>query len=54
MLRNDFLTSCMRRPPSVCLAKSAPLLALARLPAALRNRRVLPPEWEHQMRLLEA
>jgi hypothetical protein len=59
----------MRRPPSVCLARSAPLLraaahdrahlraageAVARLPAALRNRRVLPPEWERQVRLLEA
>jgi GT2 family glycosyltransferase len=69
VLRNDFLTSCMRRPPSVCLAKSVPLLraaardrphlraaaeALIRLPAALRNRRVLPPEWERQVRLLEA
>jgi GT2 family glycosyltransferase len=69
VLRNDFLTSCMRRPPSMCLARSAPLLraaahdrahlraaaeAVARLPAALRNRRVLPPEWERQVRLLEA
>jgi GT2 family glycosyltransferase len=68
VLRNDFLTACMRRPPSVCLARAAPLLraaahdrahrraaaeALARLPAALRNRRVLPPEWERQVRLLE-
>ncbi len=67
--RNEFLTSCMRRPPSVCLAASATLLraatrdraylraageALARLPAALRNRRTLPPEWEHAVRLLEA
>ncbi len=69
VLRNDFLTSCMRRPPSVCLAKSVPLLraatcdrshlraaaeALKRLPAALRHRRVLPPQWEYQVRLLEA
>lgn len=66
--RNDFLTSCMRRPPSVCLATSATLLraaardgahlraageALARLPAALRNRRALPPEWERVVRMLE-
>jgi GT2 family glycosyltransferase len=69
VLRNDFLTSCMRRPLSVCLARAALLLraathdqahlraaaeAVARLPAALRNRRVLPAEWEHQVRLLEA
>lgn len=68
VLRNDFLTSCMRRPSSVCLARSAPLLraavrdgahlraageALVRLPAALRNRRALPPEVERQVRLLE-
>jgi len=68
VLRNDFLTSCMRRPPSVCLARSATLLraatrdrahlraaaeALARLPAALGNRRALPPELERQVRLLE-
>lgn len=68
VLRNDFLTSCMRRPPSVCLTRSATLLraaardpahlraaaeALTRLPAALNNRRALPAALEHQLRLLE-
>ncbi|WP_375486988.1 glycosyltransferase family 2 protein [uncultured Mycobacterium sp.] len=67
VLRNDFLTSCMRRPMPVCLATGATLLraatrdaayvraageALARLPAALRNRRALPPELERQLQLL--
>ena len=67
MLRNDFLTSCMRRPLSICVATSATLLraaphdrahlraaaeALARLPAALRQRRVLPAELEDQLQLL--
>lgn len=69
VLRNDFLTSCMRRPPSICAATSATLLraathdrahlraaaeALARLPAALRQRRVLPAELENQVRLCES
>ncbi len=68
LLRNDFLTSCMRRPFSRCLAAAAVLLpaatydrahlqaaaeALARLPAALRNRRKLPPGLEQQVRLCE-
>lgn len=66
VLRNDFLTSCMRRPPSICVAAFARLLgaavhdrahlhatieALVRLPAALRNRRRLPAELESQVRL---
>ncbi|BBY07918.1 glycosyltransferase family 2 protein [Mycobacterium noviomagense] len=68
VLRNDFLTSCMRRPLPVCLATGAALLraatrdtayvraaaeALARLPAALANRRALPPQLEEQLRMLE-
>jgi len=68
VLRNDFLTSCMRRPLPVCLAAWAKLMsaasrdtahlraageALARLPAALRRRRTLPPKLEEQLRLLE-
>jgi GT2 family glycosyltransferase len=68
VLRNDFLTSCMRRPPSVAVAASAKLLraaardraylqatfqAMARLPAALRDRRALPSELENQVRLCE-
>lgn len=67
VLRNDFLTSCMRRPLSICATTSATLLraaardrahlqaageALARLPAALRQRRVLSAELEDQVRLL--
>jgi GT2 family glycosyltransferase len=68
VLRNDFLTSCMRRPLPVCLATGATLLraatrdsayvrataeAVARLPAALANRRALPPQLEEQLQLLE-
>jgi GT2 family glycosyltransferase len=67
VLRNDFLTSCMRRPLPVCLAASTKLMraasgdtahlraageALVRLPAALRKRRALPPELEEQLRML--
>ncbi|HZA12027.1 glycosyltransferase family 2 protein [Mycobacterium sp.] len=69
VLRNDFLTSCMRRPPRACVSTSGELLraavrdaahakaaaeALIRLPAALRNRRRLAPELERKVRLLEA
>jgi GT2 family glycosyltransferase len=68
VLRNDFLTSCMRRPPRICAAAWARLLraavrdrahlraaieAAVRLPAALRNRRRLPPELESQVRLCD-
>jgi GT2 family glycosyltransferase len=66
VLRNDFLTACMRRPPSTCARTWAALLraavhdrahmraaaeALTLLPAALRNRRRLPPDVESQVRL---
>jgi GT2 family glycosyltransferase len=68
VLRNDFLTSCMRRPPTACMTTSRELLraavrdrahakaaaeALVRLPAALRRRRRLSPELERKVRLLE-
>lgn len=68
VLRNDLLTACMRRPPARCLSSAVALLraaghdrahrhaaieALARLPAALRNRRVLPPELEDRVRICE-
>jgi GT2 family glycosyltransferase len=69
VLRNDLLTSCMRRPPRSCLTASGRLMraavrdsaharaaaeAVLRLPAALRRRRRLAPELEHQVRMLEA
>lgn len=68
VLRNDFLTCCMRRPADRCLASLRRLLraavtgpaysraaveALLRLPAALRRRRLLPAAIETQVRLLE-
>ena len=66
VLRNDFLTACMRRPPSTCARTGAALMraavrdrahrrasaeAVTLLPAALRNRRRLPPDIESQVRL---
>lgn len=69
VLRNDFLTCLMRRPPDRCAAALGQLLhsatgdpayaravaeALVRLPAALRLRRRLPAELERKVRQLEA
>ncbi|MEU3216704.1 glycosyltransferase [Streptomyces sp. NPDC006971] len=67
--RNQLLTTWLRRPLGVALRETAGLLtagasgragartalyeALARLPAAMRQRRPLPPSIEHQVRVLE-
>jgi GT2 family glycosyltransferase len=66
--RNELLTVWLRRPMSVALvrtlrlaarmprspvARSAWTTALVRLPAALRNRRPLPPRVECEARLLD-
>ncbi|MFD7069600.1 glycosyltransferase family 2 protein [Streptomyces sp. NPDC059913] len=67
--RNSVLTAWLRRPVPVALKETAGLLrdgvaarpgaraalrgAAARLPAALRHRRPLPPSVEHRVRLLE-
>jgi GT2 family glycosyltransferase len=68
VLRNDFLTACMRRPRSVCATTGVTLLraaardrahlraaaeAVARLPVAVRQRRLLPAELEDQVRLCD-
>ncbi|MCW2653294.1 MAG: Transferase [Mycobacterium sp.] len=69
VLRNDFLTCLMRRPPDRCVATARELLlaaaadsaharaaaeALVRLPIALGRRRRLPEELERKVRQLEA
>jgi GT2 family glycosyltransferase len=69
VLRNEFLTSCMRRPPGTCATASRALLrealrdpayvrataeALVRIPKALRLRRRLSDELERKVRLLES
>jgi GT2 family glycosyltransferase len=68
-MRNDLLVEWMRRPLPVALRSSGALAAralrdpvaragltgaLRRAPAALRRRHTLPPEIEHQIRLLES
>jgi len=66
--RNALLAAWMRRPPRVALTATASAVlaglrdterrgaltaAINRLPAALRQRRRLPPDVEHQVALLE-
>jgi GT2 family glycosyltransferase len=68
VLRNDFLTCLMRRPPDRCMSTFRQLLsaaagdsahamaaaeALVRLPVALGQRRRLSEELEHKVRRLE-
>jgi len=69
VLRNDFLTACMRRPSRRCINAAAALIrsapndrayvraaaeALFRLPSALAGRHRLPEHVERQVRLLES
>jgi GT2 family glycosyltransferase len=69
VLRNEFLTACMRRPVDHCYAALRPLIrsaatdsahakavaeGLIRLPAALARRRRLPEDVERRIRLLES
>jgi hypothetical protein len=68
VLRNDVLTTWLRRPAGCCLRATGALLtaalrdtehakaageAVSRLPAVLRRRRRLPSRVERRLRLLE-